>query len=231
MTSSIYNNGTYLSKNADWHVQDSSWKADQIGRIITRNKLDFSSICEIGCGAGEIIRLLSVKYCNESRQFFGYEISEDAFQLCKSRQDENLKYFKQDLLEVDQIYDLLLCIDVVEHVEDYLGFLRKLRLRGKYKIFHAPLDLSVSSLIRKKLLEARASVGHLHYFTTDTFIASLRDCGYEVIDIMYTPAFADLPAKTWAGQLMRWPRGILYSISPSLMSTFLGGASLMVLTK
>ena len=54
-----YQNGDYLANNSNWHVEDSSWKANQIHIIISRNNLHFSNICEVGCGAGEILRQLS----------------------------------------------------------------------------------------------------------------------------------------------------------------------------
>ena len=47
-------------------------------------------------------------------------------------------------------YDVLLVIDVFEHVPDYLGFIEKLRQKADLKVFHIPLDLSVSSIVRSK---------------------------------------------------------------------------------
>ena len=48
----------YLDNNPTWHVEDSPWKAKQILKIIRRNSLHPNSICEIGCGVGEILRQL-----------------------------------------------------------------------------------------------------------------------------------------------------------------------------
>jgi hypothetical protein len=106
-----------------------------------------------------------------------------------------------------------------------------LRSKAEYKIFHIPLDLSVSALLRNTLIKDRESLGHLHYFTPSTALATIRDCGYDVIDTMYTPSFADLPPKTFKARVAKFPRHILYKISPHLMSTLIGGSSLMVLTK
>ena len=58
---SIYNDGEYKAKNSDWHVADSPWKANQISKIINKNKIVASEICEVGCGAGEILRQLSLR--------------------------------------------------------------------------------------------------------------------------------------------------------------------------
>ncbi|SDD60878.1 class I SAM-dependent methyltransferase [Rhodospira trueperi] len=228
---SRYNDGDYLAKNEDWHVADSPWKADQIDRIIKRNGITLSSICEIGCGAGEVLRQLSLKTAYEKVEFYGYEISDDAFALCTTREADRLHYYKKNLLDLEEKYDALLCIDVFEHVEDYIGFLKLLKSKGNYKVFHIPLDLSVLSLIRGRPLYFRESVGHLHYFTPDTAIATLSDCGYEIIDVMHTPWFAEQPSKTVKAKLAKTLRSVLYKASPKLMSTWLGGSSLMVLAK
>ncbi|MDA8538295.1 class I SAM-dependent methyltransferase [Candidatus Pelagibacter bacterium] len=228
---SRYNNGSYLSKNSDWHVEDSPWKAHQVDKIIKRNKLTPTTICEVGCGAGEILRQLSLKSNYAKVDFTGYEISGDAFELCRTRSAQRLTYLKKDLLEDEKQYDITLCLDVFEHVENYMGFVKSLKEKIGFKIFHIPLDLSVSALLRGMLIYNRNSVGHLHYFTPDTAIATLNDCGYEIVDTMYTPSFADLPSKSWKAKLIKLPRLALYKISPKLLSTLIGGVSLMVLAK
>ena len=228
---SRYNDGDYLSKNSNWHAEDSPWKAQQIDKIIKRNKLNPRTICEAGCGAGEILRQLSLKSTYAEIDFTGYEVSDDAFELCRTRSAKRLTYLKKDLLEDSQQYDITLCIDVFEHVENYIGFLRGLREKGEFKIFHIPLDLSVDALLRGRLIYRRSSVGHLHYFTPDTAIATLTDCGYEIIDQMYTPSFKDLRSKCWKEKLIKLPRYALYKASPKLLSTLIGGVSLMVLAR
>jgi hypothetical protein len=228
---SRYMDGDYLSKNSDWHVEDSPWKAVQIDKIISRNSLSPNTICEVGCGAGEILKQLSLMQQYNEVQFSGYEISDDAYELCKQRTSKRLTFYKKDLIEDEKSFDILLCIDVFEHVENYMGFIRGLKEKGKLKVFHIPLDLSVSTILRGRLMYGRDSIGHLHYFTPDTAIATLTDCGYEIIDTMYTPSFADLPSKSWKAKLIKLPRHILYKISPKLLSMLIGGVSLMVLAK
>jgi len=54
----MYRSNEYLKNNPTWHVEDSPWKAKQILKIIGNNNLQPNSICEIGCGAGEILHQL-----------------------------------------------------------------------------------------------------------------------------------------------------------------------------
>ena len=57
-------------------------------------------------------------------------------------------------------------LDVIEHVEDYFSFLRDIRTKSSYKLFHIPLEVSVQGVLRGKIfLRNRDLYGHLHYFT------------------------------------------------------------------
>lgn len=228
---SIYDNGNYLKKNLDWHALDSPWKANQIDKIIHRNNLAFESICEVGCGSGEILRNLSLKNNYRSVKFSGYEISKDAFNLCKKLETDNINFFKEDFLKVNKTFDILLCIDVFEHVENYMEFISSIRNKAEYKIFHIPLDISLNSLISGGLVRARHTVGHLHYFTADTAVETLKDCNYEIIDQIFTQSFSAPGITSLKTKLANIPRHVLYKISPNLASTLLGGVSLMVLAK
>ena len=125
-----------------------------------------------------------------------------------------------------------MAIDVFEHVEDYFGFLRKLRTKAHYKVFHIPLELSAQEVMRARpLIDARRKVGHIHHFSKDTALATLEDCGYTVIDHFYTSGRTDLPGQGWKSSLLKYPRAALYRMSPDAAARILGGYSLMVLAR
>lgn len=227
---SIYEGGEYLQNNPTWHEEDSAWKAQQILRIIKSNGLNPSTLCEIGCGAGAVLDQLSVAL-GSGVKCTGYEISPQAFDLCKTRSRSNLVYFRDDFLARSlPPFDVVMAIDVFEHVEDYLGFLRKLHPKGRYQIFHIPLDLSVQSVLRSEpIVRLRTNVGHLHYFTQETALATLRDTGYKVIDYFHTASALDLPHRGLKANLMKVPRRLMFALHRDLAARILGGFSLMVL--
>ncbi|MCW5726926.1 class I SAM-dependent methyltransferase [Parvibaculum sp.] len=225
----IYLDKTYLENNPTWHVEDSPWKAQQIRLMLCRHNIAANTICEIGCGAGEVLKQLSWEY--PTTQFFGYELSPDAYELCKTRETQSVKYFMENLLVREEKFDVLLCIDVFEHVEDYIGFLKSLKSKATYKVFHIPLDITVSAVLRNTMISARQKVGHLHYFTQETALATLRDSGYEIVDYFFTRSFDGLPSRSLKSKIAKLPRKILYMMSPNLMVKLLGGCSLLVLTK
>lgn len=230
--SAIYEDGTYLEQNPTWHEEDLPWKAEQIIKILKQNKIYPSTICEIGCGAGEILNCLSNEY-GDNVVFSGFEVSAQAFNICREKEKQNLHFFFEDLLcKKELIFDVAMAIDVFEHVEDYFGFLRGLKEKATYKIFHIPLDLSVQMVFRSSPIMARRhSVGHIHYFTKETALATLQDTGYKVVDYFYTRGALELSDRGWKADLLKLPRKLSFSLHQDWAARILGGFSLMVLAK
>ncbi len=228
---SVYQTGEYLERNPTYHVEDSSWKATQILKMIEKHDLQPQSLCEVGCGAGEVLKQLQLSL-PAGTEFFGYEISPQAFALCQARENERLHFYCSDLLANKTAhFDLLLCIDVFEHVQDYLGFLRELRGKATHKIFHIPLDLSAQWVARNRpIMREREQAGHLHYFTKETALATLQDTGYRISDWFYTPGALARPRSIKA-RLASWPRRLLSTLNQDLVVRILGGYSLLVLAE
>ena len=225
----VYLDGSYLELTETWHVEDSAWKAKNVAAMLERNRLTPASVCDVGCGAGEIIRQLSTQF-TQSR-FVGYDVSPQAVDLARPREADNITFKQADILKEDVSFDLLLAADVFEHVDDYMGFLRGLKPKATFKVFHIPLDISVMSILLGSMITTRHLVGHLHYFTKETALATLRDCGYEIIDSFHTAAFMDLPGKTLKRRIAGIPRRFFFRISPAFTAQCLGGCSLMVLAR
>lgn len=227
----IYSNGTYLANNPTWHEEDAAWKAARIAELLERNGVRPATVCEVGCGSGAVLQEVS-KALGGSVRCIGYDVSPYAYAIARTRAGVNLQFEQADFLAADAPpFDVVMAIDVIEHVEDCIGFVRRLRSRGRYKVFHIPLDLSVQSVLRATpLAEVRRNVGHLHYFTRETALATLRDGGHEIVDAFYTKGALDLPSKSVRGSLAKLPRRLAYAVNRDAAVRVLGGFSLMVLT-
>ncbi len=233
MSKNIYKSGEYFSKHPTWHAEDSPYKASQILKGIQRNNLRPKTICDIGCGAGEVISNLFLEL-SEDTNFFGYEISPQAYEVCKEKERERLNFLFMDFLSENSntTYDLILAIDVFEHVENYMGFLRKLRSRGTNHIFHIPLDMNVLSVVRDHpIVHSRKEVGHLHYFSKNTALMTLKDCGYKIVDYFYTAGVLEKSGGSLKHRLFYIPRKTAFKINKDMAASFLGGFSLMVITE
>lgn len=226
-----YTDGDYQRRNPGWHVEHSPWKAGKIIEMLGRHGLRPESICEVGCGAGEILRQLKDRL-NEPCRFVGYEVSPQAHELCLTRATEGLEFRLADAADDRDHYDLMLIMDVIEHLDDYFSFLRKLRTKADRLIAHIPLDMCVNHLIRARpLADLRKAVGHIHYFWPEGAIAAVEDCGYRVIDQFYTAWSLEIPQRGWRRRLMRMPRRVGFSLCPHLTVRTLGGFSLLLLAE
>ncbi len=227
----IYTDGEYLRMNPDWHVEESPWKAEQIIRMLRQNNLHPRTICDAGCGAGEVLKQLQEQLDSECR-FCGYEISPQAFEMCRMRANERLQFKLADIgREENVFFDLVLVLDVIEHLEDYFSFLRNIRHKSDYKIFHIPLDLCAQTVLRKNgILKRRDLYAHIHYFTKETALRTLEEVGYEVLDHFYTPRTIALPIDRLQ-KILRFPRKICFALHPDLTVRALGGFALLVLAR
>jgi SAM-dependent methyltransferase len=232
MTEKMYTaeNSEYLKNNPTWGVEDSPWKAGLILKMMQQNSMKPRSIAEVGCGAGEILNQLH-ELLPDDVSFTGYDISMDAIRLAEQRKKERLIFKHGNFLDINSSYDLLLLIDVFEHVEDYFGFLKSCKNRAEHIIFHIPLDISVHTILRNELMKSRKSVGHLHHFMKETALATLVDVGYEIVDFFYTAPSLDLPGKSILSKIAYLPRKLTYELSKDMAAKLFGGFSLLVLTK
>lgn len=217
----MYTQGDYLAAEPEWHVEDSPWKADRIQEIVGGWRP--ATVCEVGCGAGAILRELHDRL--PDTRFVGYEISPQALELAEPRSSDRLSFRLQDAAADPEHFELMLIMDVIEHVADPIGFLAGLRGKADRVVLHIPLDLSAQSVLRPgKLNERRRDVGHIHYFTPETAVATVKDAGYRVTETTYTRAFDRTP-KSWKARIARLPRRVLPA---SVTVRLLGGYSLLV---
>jgi SAM-dependent methyltransferase len=221
----MYNDGSYLSKNPGWHEDHADWKASQVLSLMGDRGLQPASIVDIGCGTGGVLEAISGAL--KGARLVGYDLSAQAIELVGRSDGVELRVGTPE--DIRDHYDLLLSLDVFEHVEDYIGFLRSLRPLADLFIFHIPLDMSAQSVMRERpLLTVRSTVGHLHYFTRGTALASLQTAGFEVIcDRLLFPH--DVPGRRVRTRIANVPRGLARYFRPQMSARVLGGSTLLVL--
>lgn len=226
-----YQSGAYLAETGDWHEGDAAWKADHIRAMLASAGLEPRRIADIGCGTGGVLAQLQARL-SPAADLTGFEIARPAFALAERRANARLGFVNGSPLDQPrEAFDLLLALDVFEHVDDYLGFLRSLRPLAERFIFHIPLDLSVRGLLIDMPMHRRQTVGHLHYFTASTARATLEDCGYRIHSARYTHAMMQPPPAGWKMKVRSWPHRALFRLSPARCATLFGGCSLLVLAE
>lgn len=227
---SMYESGEYLAKNADWHAEDSPWKAAKIDQILRRFGQTPRSIAEIGTGAGKVLITLG-RLRPGVESLTGFDISADALVLAKDNLglDDSVT-FRMGSPDLGENFDLVLLVDVLEHVEDYWQMIRNAGSYGAVLCAHIPLEMNVLQVARPKTLSnARSKVGHIHHFNVDTALGAFTDQGFKIIGFDYTFGAIDLASGGLKRRLVRPIRRLLSAISPKLSANFLGGASVLIL--
>jgi SAM-dependent methyltransferase len=226
---STYTDGSYLARHPSWHLEDSPFKANQIAGMLARHpEVQPDSICEIGCGAGGILSELT-KLLPGHITFTGYEISPQAHAMSTRFSNARCHYILGDAFADDSIYDLVLVMDVVEHVEDCFAFLRQSRRKGRLKIYNIPLETHVTALLRG--LQGFDTFGHVHLFTIETAIKSLEYTGHRVVDWTFAPVALAEPHKKARTRLANLVRVPLAKVNPKLTARLIGGYSILILAE
>jgi SAM-dependent methyltransferase len=224
---SIYDDGTYLKRHPSWHQEDSPYKEALVLRAVRRAGLAFESLVDVGCGAGEVTHRLARRF--PTARCTGCDVSKDLADAWRRHPPlPNLTFRLEAVESLEPGFDLVLCLDVFEHVEDYLGFLRTLLAKGRRFVFNVPLDLNVAQLTTGGLSRLRRDVGHLHYFSKATALETLRHCGYEVTDWFYGHALFRVPPRNLRQVAGVLPRVALSVLGPGLRQALVGGSSLVV---
>ncbi|MEO5644603.1 MAG: class I SAM-dependent methyltransferase [Bacteroidia bacterium] len=225
----IYNDETYLKNNPTWHEEGALFKTEKIISLLKRHSIPLKTICEIGCGSGEILVQLEKRLPAEI-QFTGLDISKDAMAIAKKKETQKIKFELKDIAQETSVFDLLLVIDVIEHIDNYFQFLDTINSKGNYTLFHIPLDMSVWTLYREKMLiESKNRVGHIHNFTEDFILSILADHGFQPVDKMYTePVFE---SSSFKQKIANAIRKFLFFFNEKFATKFMGGYSVLVLCK
>ena len=226
-----YLDGDYTDRNPSWDIEDSPWKVQQVLRMVRRHNLMPASIAEVGCGAGGILAGLRGHF--PETKLYGFDIAPGAAQFWDRYAEARIEFTLGDFFERNRRhYDLLLALDVLEHLANPFDFLARLGGYADHYLFHFPLDLSAVSVLREHpLLHVRRKVGHLHYYTKGLALAMLEESGYDVVDWFYTGAWFSAPQRGWLARLAGVPRLLARAVGQDFGVRLFGGETLMVLAR
>lgn len=229
VTTARYEEGDYAAANPDWHDEDGPWKAERIAALLTDHGVVEGTLCDIGCGTGGVIAALSRSL--PDLRMTGYELSPQAVALARERHPD-CDVRNEDVFSSGEHYDVAMLIDVFEHVEDYIGFIRQSAALADHLVFHIPLDMSVVNvLMDRRLMDKRRDVGHLHSFNEKAALATLELAGLEVLDVRFTSIEADVRETRGKERILQWAMRAGNRWNQSWSARVFGGGSLLVLAR
>lgn len=234
MNTNQYIDGEYLKKVEDWHEGDSYWKAHKVLKMMQKHKLAPNSIYDIGCGAGGVLAEIQ-RNTDIGIDIKGFDISPQAISMANKKEKTNLKFYSEDFLESTVIPpDLLLLLDVFEHISDYRGYLDMLSRKADRIIFHIPLDIAAKEVLRKSdhMVYMRHTYGHLHFFTKETALMTLTDSGYEIVDYFYTDELELEDDPKWIKPKLAYGiKKMMFHLNPEFTASLFNGYNLLVLAR
>lgn len=101
----------YKKNNSRYYT----WVKESLSKVVLKNK----SVLDYGCGTGEILNFLS------PQSGVGYDPSKEMVNICrrKFKKSKTLK-FVSSLNDVNQRFDQILMVDIIEHLTDVAGELK-----------------------------------------------------------------------------------------------------------
>ena len=151
-----------------------------------------NNIAEIGCGEGEIIKKLHAYFNQET--YSACDLSEIEIEKAKNNnKDINVQYSVQNAenltLYQDQSFDLVVCSEVLEHLEHPdKGFQELLRISNQYILISVPREpiWRILNLARLKYIQDLGNTpGHLNHWNTFQLIKFIKKHNVEIIAKTY----------------------------------------------
>lgn len=224
-----YTGGTYAAANHDWHESDAAWKARQVARMLDSHRMIPDSICDIGCGTGGVLDELG-SLLNWNPALTGYEVAEDAFKHVPASRKNRIELVQGSHDADERTFDLLLCLDVFEHIEDYYGFLRSIRSKAPFAVFHIPIEhAATTAFAPAPILRSAEQVGHIQHFSPTTALEALRYSGYDVIDSFHSVPAREIRARGVRQVFGRAARMAAARINVDMAARAMTGFPLLVL--
>ncbi len=149
-------------------------------------KVNPIKILDVGCGEGET--LAKIDALGLGKHLEGIDFSDDALEIGRKIYP-NLKLRKASVYDLpykDNSFDLIICTEVFEHLDDPAKALGSLyRVTSKYCLFSVPNEpiFRISNFLRGKYLTKFGnSEGHINHWSKEQFVKFLRK-KFKTVDV------------------------------------------------
>jgi SAM-dependent methyltransferase len=137
------------------------------------NRLSFESVLDVGCGEGTLLKMIGEKY--PAVALAGCEFSETALRYSREQLPQshffNLDILKDDVSDIS--YDLLISVQVLEHLEDDVLAIERMRQMCKrYLLVSVPGG---------KFDANGRQNGHFRHYTKQDLVQKMERAGFRVI--------------------------------------------------
>lgn len=177
----------YIIKNPNMHLEHSELKTEQILLVLPKDK-KYKRVLDVACGAGQVT--LNLEKIIKPENITGIDISELMIEKAKSLDLKNKVSW--EIIDIfnfkkDNKFDLIICADIIEHLENDLDFLLHLKKLGKNIILRVPLEDSLINriLMKYKLNDPFKSsyirYGHIQHYSEESILNLISKSGIKII--------------------------------------------------
>lgn len=136
-------------------------------------RLEFRSVLDMGCGEGTLLKMIAETYPHVA--LAGSELSETALNYCREQLPQ-ANLFHLDIVRDDVSglsYDLIILMQVLEHLKDDLAALKKLR-----RMCQGSILISVPG---GELDDHGRRMGHYRHYTKEGLALKMEQAGFRVV--------------------------------------------------
>ena len=176
-----YTGDAYVNIHQNWHLGDSEGKAAELAPLFRAlpEALAGLTVVDVGTGAGGVPHALSMLLAPDSPTFVGYEISEHAIRLGRDKFGDAVELRQRSFGERDGPFDVVMFIDVLEHLENPWEMLRHARGVARYMVVRQPLLDNFGVFRHDKYRAQRDELGHITFFNHRSFLDIVTATGWK----------------------------------------------------
>lgn len=160
--------------------------------MLDKSKRGFE-ILEAGCGEGNIANYVYQDFLESDLEIYltAFDISEKVISEAKMEYPE-IDFYVHNiylLMKSNKYYDLIICGEVLEHLQNPEKAVDNLRKYSKYFLFSVPNEPAwrFLNLLRGKYIRDFGNTpGHIQHFSKNSLCSMLKSCGLTIVK-MDTP--------------------------------------------
>lgn len=152
----------------------------QDSRFVVQNYLNGGSILDIGCAAGEFLKFINLE------EIYNKQVGIDVKKYWSIDKEGSLELRNHSIENEMEVFDDLICIHCLEHIEDLYSFFQSLRknIKSESRIYICVPNFGcVVNVLRDGCISdwgALSPQEHIWHFTVDTLhimaLNFLKDC-------------------------------------------------------
>lgn len=155
---------------------------------VLQDVVNINNIIEIGAGEGFWSKILALKYPNA--KIVSSDISDNEYVTRKKnlQKYDNISVIKADATKLeyeDNYFDLVVCLEVLEHIPKYEEALKEIfRVNNNFALLSVPNEpiWSLLNLFRGKYLSRMGNTpDHVNRWSKKSFLEIVKKNGYKII--------------------------------------------------